>query len=295
MDLLKLSDDELKHLKLMFNSNWRYEHKGRPDYIQNIFGKKDKYFDLLDMYSSGKADLVLESVKLHDPRPYRRRFKKDDLVFAFISFDEKEWLLVNAYRVTDDSKKMVDVDESALANYQKYFGRLIIVWDNRKTRNIRMTNKKTISELSVKTILEKPYYETAIKFPGYRSVNISFEQLQYYITLDTWKTALKNQQGIYLITDTKTNKRYVGSATGKSGILGRWQNYANNYNGGDVELKSLKDAYIMENFRYTILEVFDDSVDAETIKKRERWWKQTMLSYKVKYPKFGYNDNIEGE
>ncbi|WP_189654688.1 GIY-YIG nuclease family protein [Paracoccus mutanolyticus] len=41
-----------------------------------------------------------------------------------------------------------------------------------------------------------------------------------------WKAALESIKGIYLITDTRTGKRYVGSAYGDQGIWSRWCAYA---------------------------------------------------------------------
>jgi hypothetical protein len=182
-----------------------------------------------------------------------------------------------------------------LAGYQKYFGRLVITWKDRSTRNIRMTDEERIKTLTVKMILEKPYYARAIKFPGYGNVNISFERLRNVLNLEAWRAALGGLQAVYLITDTSNNKRYVGSATGKGGLLARWQNYADSYHGGDVELKALSEKHIEKYFRYTILETFGNFVDESDVKRRERWWKEATLSYAKQYPDFGYNDNIEGE
>ena len=37
---------------------------------------------------------------------------------------------------------------------------------------------------------------------------------------------LENIKGIYLVTDTHTGRRYVGSAYGDMGIWSRWRQYA---------------------------------------------------------------------
>ncbi len=295
VDLLKMSNENFRRLKLLFNSNWFYKVKEHSECVSEKLGHTDRYFDLLDMYGSGEAAIVRESVKTHRPEPKRRRFKNGDLVFAFIPYDAEDWLLVSAYEVTDDSKELIDVDESTLADYQKYFGRLIITWKDRSTRNIRMTDEERIKALTVKMILDKPYYARAIKFPGYGNINISFKRLGDVLNLETWQAALGGLQAVYLITDTSNNKRYVGSATGEGGLLARWQNYAKSYHGGDVELKTLSEEHIEKYFHYTILETFGNFVDESDVKRRERWWKEVMLSYTKQYPDFGYNDNIEAE
>ena len=45
-------------------------------------------------------------------------------------------------------------------------------------------------------------------------------------------------------------------------------------------------SYIQENFKYTILETFEDDVSVEDIIARESWWKEVLLTRK-----FGYNAN----
>jgi len=117
-------------------------------------------------------------------------------------------------------------------------------------------------------------------------VNISWSELSRVIKKENWKTALKNQKGVYLITDTSNGKMYVGSASEENMILGRWESYIDTYHGGNVDLKKLSDNHIKRNFRYSILNIFKSIIDDTTISARENWWKETLLSRK-----FGYNQN----
>ncbi len=98
---------------------------------------------------------------------------------------------------------------------------------------------------------------------------------------------MENQKAVYLIVDTKTGKKYVGSAYGDNMLLGRWRNYIANGHGGNKLLKSLDFEYIKENFKYSILEIFKSSVDDEIIINRESFWKEVLLTR----TEFGYNDN----
>ena len=91
---------------------------------------------------------------------------------------------------------------------------------------------------------------------------------------------------MYLIVDTKTGKKYVGSAYGDNMLLGRWRNYIANGHGGNKLLKSLDFEYIKENFKYSILEIFKSSIDDEII-NRESFWKEVLLTR----ADFGYNGN----
>ena len=289
VDLLHFSDDEQKKLKLVFNSNWDYNPVDRPDYVRAKFGEEKMHLDLLAMYRQGKVELVRDSTRLHDPN--NKRFRKGELAFCFIPYGDQDWLLVNAFEVRDDSKRLIEVNESAMSDYSQYFGRLVITW-KRKTRNIRMKSPEKIEELTIKTILEEPYNELVETFPGYENIDISWEELNRVLKLKTWRTALENQKGVYLITDTFTNKRYVGSAYGDDMILGRWKSYAKNGHGGNKLLKELvaKEGieYIKNNFRYSILDIYKSSVDDDTIIHRESWWKEVLLT---RNSNFGYNEN----
>ena len=60
-------------------------------------------------------------------------------------------------------------------------------------------------------------------FPGYEDIDLSFEELETLTKNERldWKGAPESVKGIYLIADTITGKRYVGSAYGDFGIWSR--------------------------------------------------------------------------
>lgn len=106
-----------------------------------------------------------------------------------------------------------------------------------------------------------------------------------------WKAALENQKAVYVITDTKTGKLYVGSATSENGmLLQRWKNYVDNGHGGNKELRGLVETkgfdYVKDNFQYSIIENFNARVDDMRILQREAYWKRVLYSRE-----FGYNAN----
>ena len=124
------------------------------------------------------------------------------------------------------------------------------------------------------------------QFPGYDKVNLSWNELSRVINKESWKTALQNQKGVYLITDISNGKMYVGSAYGENMLLGRWRSYIKTRNGGNVELKKLSSAYIKANFKYSILDIFKSTIDDKVILERESWWKVALQTRE-----FGYNQN----
>lgn len=123
-------------------------------------------------------------------------------------------------------------------------------------------------------------------FPGYDKVNISWEEMSRVLEKDTWKTALQNQKGVYLITDISNGKMYVGSAYGENMILGRWRAYVRTGNGGNIGLKVIDFEHMKKNFRYSILDIYKSTTDDQIIIERESWWKEILQSRK-----YGYNEN----
>ncbi len=74
-----------------------------------------------------------------------------------------------------------------------------------------------MSDCEVMQILTDTFHND--EFPGYESVKLSWKQLSRVINKEAWITALQNQKGVYLITDTSNGKMYVGSAYGDEMIL----------------------------------------------------------------------------
>ena len=104
-----------------------------------------------------------------------------------------------------------------------------------------------------------------------------------------WEDKLSAVAGVYLITDTKTGKHYVGSASGmEGGIWGRWSEYARTKHGGNKRLVELitADPGYCYNFQYSILEVFPIKRDKHEVLEYEQLYKKKLQSIQ-----FGLNDN----
>lgn len=219
----------------------------------------------------------------------QKSFKEGQVTVGFVILDKKlnTWLLFHVGEVTKDLNKYNSVGYKFknLEEYSKYCGRLIVKFKNDSQMMIRKASS-VIDQCEVYQILPEVFDDDI--FPGYDNVNISWEELSRVIEKQTWKTALENQKGVYLITDVKTGKRYVGSAYGQDMILGRWRNYVSTGHGGNKELKKIDFEYIKKNFRYSILDIFKSTIEDSVIIQRESWWKENLLT---RNKKFGYNDN----
>jgi hypothetical protein len=161
-----------------------------------------------------------------------------------------------------------------------YEKRLIIKIDKPIGRNLYNRWFTTVDSLGAEVYELAPDTKLA-HFPGYNKVNLTHDKMVRILNNDeqSWKQALSNVKGIYAITDKETGKIYIGSASGNSGGLWqRWSSYANvkNLTGGNKAFKELKGEfgidYIMNNFNYSIIEIFDTKVKWEEISDREQFW-----------------------
>ena len=213
-------------------------------------------------------------------RPARDDFNRQ-FIFALAHFyhEPGTWLFGGVYEVTDRSGKEYVVRLSEFA--APFIGRLRLR-SPYKDRNIRVKMEGQYAGFEVLEILPEPF--TGRAFPGYEEINLSFDEMETLVRNNRmdWKTALANVKGIYLITDLKTEKRYIGSACGEGGIWSRWCTYATNGHGGNVELQALIDKtgldYCKAHFRFALLENRSMHTSDEQIRSRETFWKELLLT-----------------
>ena len=148
--------------------------------------------------------------------------------------------------------------------------RLVIQWRSPRTWRINAT-----------TAAAYPVMEIAdaepVRFPGFDALTLDYPQLQAVIRehrYAAWRTALSSVIGIYLITDTRDGRHYVGKADGAENILQRWAAYATNGHGGNVELRNLNPT----SFRLSVLRVFDPATPTREIDAAESHFKHALDS-----------------
>lgn len=114
-----------------------------------------------------------------------------------------------------------------------------------------------------------------VPFPGFDRLVLSYDQLQAVMRehrYASWRTALSAVAGVYLITDTRDGRQYVGKADGAESIRQRWGAYATNGHGGNVELKGLTPA----SFQFSLLRVFDPATPTRDIDAAESHFKNAL-------------------
>ena len=139
------------------------------------------------------------------------------------------------------------------------------------------------------------YPDSKHVFPGYDRVVWDFRTMQEYVTkpdeYEEIENALKEVYAVYLVVDPATGKFYVGSASGKDGLYGRWRTYADTKGTGGAReddgnrgileyLEENPDAYL--RFQYSILEVVhktgNNDKDRAATRESEKVWKRKLCT-----------------
>ncbi|MGM9473053.1 GIY-YIG nuclease family protein [Pseudarthrobacter sp. YS3] len=146
--------------------------------------------------------------------------------------------------------------------------RLVIGWKSPRTWRL---NGPTAAGYPVMEIADAQ----PVPFPGFDRLFLSHERLQAVMRehrYAAWRTALSSVVGVYLITDTSDGRQYVGKADGAETIRQRWNAYATNGHGGNVELRGLDPTA----FRYSTLRVFDPATPRLVIDEAENHFKHAL-------------------
>lgn len=167
---------------------------------------------------------------------------------------------------------------------------LVIEWDSPINWHRRGTRAATLPVLEIAD-------RDKVPFAGFDGVRLTFHDLQEMVEshrYEDWRAALREVQGIYLITDSTNGKQYVGKADGAERLLGRWSTYAKDGHGGNVAFRELAleragsgdRTEHARNFVFSILRVFGPSTPASEVNAAESHFKDSLLTRE-----FGLNRN----
>lgn len=220
----------------------------------------------------------------------RKNFQSD-MVIGLIELRRNKWLFAGVYKVLGWEKKSerhIAYKTELLSGQDDLVGR-VIVHHERRGRASYLIGKKDGGDFYISELREMKL--TIEEFPGFNAINLSYSKIKIIISqsIQSWYSALSNIKGIYLISDNKFGKLYVGSAIGNSGIWQRWSDYAFNGHGGNKDLKAVLEENgqdHLQHFQYSILEIADFRLSDEDILRRESYWKDILCTRQ-----FGYNSN----
>ena len=250
--------------------------------IHFAIGSKEKFEPLYAFYR--------DDFKYWQENQNNKNFERD-YILSLIYCGKDEWLFAGIYKrksVIQLENNKFEYDTELTSNGYEMIGRLKVKF-NKKFRQSYPYLENYINELELLEILREKY--TVEPFPGFENVKIKYDLLKTIISQEevSWKTALSNVKGIYLISDLSNGKHYIGSAYGTNAFWNRWKEYSENGHGGNKELKTLIDKNGIEyatNFQFAIIETRSMNSEDEEIIKRENFWKDILLSRE-----FGYNNN----
>ena len=222
----------------------------------------------------------------------QRNFYPGNIVFSFIRVPHinDAWLLISAAEILEVPKGRAKV--RVLEKYEGLYGRLIIKCKKGNTFSRYVFKlEKYLDQCIVNEILPSLY--SGDEFQGYDNVHLPYDKLEDIFEgkiMHTYYEALRKITGVYCLTDTKTGRLYIGSATGDGGVAQRWGNYLNSKHGGNKDLielyKNKGPDYFKKYFTFTLVEYFGLSYDPEKVKEREQYWKKCFDTIK-----HGYNEN----
>jgi hypothetical protein len=231
----------------------------------------------LDLYLAGKFD---EWQRWQTLQNFRRKF-----VLSLVKLPSRNrWLFAGVH----NSYGSEYIKEKGLHYYRleersacsEFSGRLVVRFE-RPGRQLYLNAESWLDSIDLLEIL--PERMKIAEFPGYKRIDLSKAELDTIVNqgLTSWRTALSNVAGVYLISDTISGKLYVGSATGEGGIWQRWVQYSATGHGGNVELMRLLENQGSERVaacRFSVLEVADSDATWEEILSREAHWKGILLT-----------------
>lgn len=282
-DLPATSDDRERHtirLQDVIRINDPTQYK------LHLACRNEDWVQPLDVFVAGRE----EWVGWNEWRGKRNDWTRD-FVFSLMEFYPKTdaWLFGGVFRVLKrrvNSYELQEVDD-----YKQYVGRAILSFHRYQgLRGRAFCLEKFLNRFELAEILPAPY--SGEHFPGYEHINHGFNILELIFKSERsdWKAALSSIKGVYLISDKRNGKQYVGSAYGDMGIWSRWACYIDTGHGWNDKLTALIDKktikYARENFHFSLLEVMSMTTPDETIINRELHWKRVLLTQE-----FGYNKN----
>lgn len=169
---------------------------------------------------------------------------------------------------------------------KEYEGKLVIDWGG----SARMWHQKATTPKPIVAIESR----NQKSFVGFEKLLLSFDQLKEVVEnaadYELWQAAMSAVNAVYLIVDTKTGDRYVGSTYGYDGLLGRWSVYVSTCGHGNNKgiISHLKDERnSCHDLQFSVLQVLPKSLPDNQIIDTETLWKKKLLTYEP----FGMNAN----
>ena len=153
-------------------------------------------------------------------------------------------------------------------------GRLFIEWGQAPRAWVQRPDKRPKRIVELRREFSDP------AFPGYLHFVTPLSMVPGLPA--SWAAALRAARGIYVLSCARTRELYVGSAVGNEGFWQRWNEYARDGHGGNVQLKSRD----RSDYQVSIVEVVGSSTADADVLGLEALWKR-----KLRTREMGLNSN----
>ncbi|MHB8261655.1 MAG: GIY-YIG nuclease family protein [Bacteroidia bacterium] len=249
----------------------------------------------LDLYKMYRTDK--EKFLKYQSQQGKDIFNDVDYIVSFVGEESNLSRFVGVYKILSGKKlseKKLSVEGNGNLYEYEYEMAEVLGFEGLKERVIIKWNNPISWHQWIKNPMEVTEIQPGLhytQFTDYFDFILTYKELKAIIEnqYPDWKKTLSITKGIYLISDTKTGKLYVGSAYGDEGIWGRWKTYAStNGHGNNKTLKELVsgDADYARHFTFSILMLLPKTItDSEAIKK------ETLYKNKLGTNSFGLNNN----
>lgn len=254
-------------------------------------------FDVEDVIRDGKIELF-QSVQAS-------RQLGDDYVAFFVAETGRLSRFIGVWRILSFHEYDFDSPRATKAREYEYLvsgnvwhelekvnstealeNRLVILWPRTGRhhqwlfRNNRLHRIIEVQEIRAVGVIRS--------FSGFDNLILRYSELSELVKSEAsgWKEPLSSTRGVYLITDTKSGDLYVGSATGKLGLWGRWSDYVRTKHGGNkILIERLREnPEFSKRLQFSILETLGnmaspkDGIEAEVLWKKKLGRKATILN-----------------
>ena len=227
----------------------------------------------IDADSSADDILAYTREQASNPRIFPRTPSPVWVVFLPEGGDRARlWSVLTNHGEVSDDGTLRTFDLTPSNHLEDLRNRLVIGWRSPRTWQLSGTTAATYPVVEIAD-------SQPILFPGFDALILDYPQLTAVMREHRyagWRTALGSVAGIYLITDTRDGRQYVGKADGSERIRQRWGLYATNGHGGNVELRGLDPT----SFRFSLLRVFDPATPTRQIDAAESHFKRALDSRK---------------
>lgn len=174
---------------------------------------------------------------------------------------------MSGFKATDGRSEVFEFELPLTSWHEEWRGRLVIRWPGLERSWYRWADR---NEFIVEAIAEESLFTKEV--PPWEQIVIEWRELS--LLPASWRAALSQWRGIYLIIDESDGKQYVGSAYGSENILQRWLGYARTGHGGN---KLLRDRNPV-NFRFAILQRLSPDLDEASVIATESTWKERLAT-----------------